>query len=365
MVREADLYTGLVLDGRWRIDGYKNSGHFSIVLHGVDLSTGDPVAVKVLKLNSTPEAVEEMQGEIELLGALAPCDRVVDIKGHGKHIQVMTATSPSGPIAIPIAVSYVVLELAEASLADLLVMLDQVAWPERLKLFRDVVKGVHQMHLRRTVSRDLKSDNILLFVDAGGTVTTAKVADLGRARRTNQPARFSANDYVAGRGDLRFAPPECLWFQAVDDPAYWVAVDLYHLGSVLFELAVGHGVTSVVLPDAMHIYRTMQGLDEASRRAEYKARTPELRARMEIAWELFEQAVPSAIRPQASALLRQLTEPDPALRLPRTVGGRPMRSSNGLEWLLRKTDILRLGLHRAEVQAATLARRKQSRNVHA
>jgi serine/threonine protein kinase len=362
MGREADLYVGLVLDSRWRIDGYKNSGHFSIVLHGVDLNTGGLVAVKVLKLNSTLEAAEEMQGEIELLQELTSCDRVVDIKGHGKHIQVVTATGPAGPVDIPIAVTFVVLELAEASLADLLVMLDQVSWEERLQLFRDVVKGVHQMHLRRMVSRDLKADNILLFIDPG-SVTTAKVADLGRACRTYRPARFAPNDYVAGRGDLRFAPPECLWFQATHDPAYWMAVDLYHLGSVLFELAVGHGLTSVVLPDAMHIYRAMRGLSEDSRRADYIARTAELRARMETAWELFEQAVPASIRPQASALLRQLTDPDPARRLPRAVGARSPRTSNGLEWLLRRTDILRLGLHRAELQATSLARRKLSRNV--
>ena len=76
-----------------------------------------------------------------------------------------------------------VLELAEGSLADLIAVLPQLPWNERLSLFRDVVLGVHQMHSNSVMHRDLKSSNCLLF-GSKGQVVSAKVNDLGRLRVT-------------------------------------------------------------------------------------------------------------------------------------------------------------------------------------
>jgi serine/threonine protein kinase len=357
---DSDLYVGRDLDQRWRIGSLLGEGNFSFVMQGTDLTNNAPVAVKILRVERAAEAEEEFLGEIEFLRALDGCDRVVDHKGDGRDIILADVKLPGGgTMAVPLGVRYVVLEKADDCLANLLVGIDQVSWPERIGLFRDVVKGVHQMHRKRIVSRDLKSDNVLLFVN--GVVTTAKVADLGRGRRTSDVPRRHPDEYAIGRGDFRFAPPEVFWLQAVDDLDHWAAVDLFHLGSVLYELVMGHGITAVVLPHGRAILNATAGLPPAQRKAEYEANIAPLRAQMALAWEPFETAVPKIIRAQTGALLRQLTDPDPHRRAPRSLG-RPIAHGPGLEWLLRRTDIIQKTLHNAMSQAARHARGKTTKN---
>ena len=54
-------------------------------------------------------------------------------------------------------------------------------WAHRLRVVLDVAEGMAQMHAKRYIHRDLKSDNVLL--DEEGR---AKVADLGLARTHDQ-----------------------------------------------------------------------------------------------------------------------------------------------------------------------------------
>lgn len=360
MPHESDLWVGRELDGRWRVGQLLGEGGFSVVMDAEDLTRQTPVAVKILRIAATAEAKEELQGEISYLGDLERCDRVVNIKGHGEDVVVLSAPSPiGGTVEVPVSVLYVVLERADGCLAELLVALDQVSWVERLGLFRDVVKGVHQMHLKRIMSRDLKSENVLLFTKDFSSI--AKVADLGRARRTSDAPRHSSEEYFVGRGDFRFAPPEVFWRQGVDDPAHWAAVDLFHLGSVLYELVLGHGITSIVLPNGRSILQATESLSPALRKAEYESNLSALRAQMSIAWEPFEAEVPTAIRPAITALLKQLTDPDPQRRAPRFLG-RPVAHREGLEWLLRRSDILRRTFVNSDTEASRLAARRVRRS---
>ncbi len=39
----------------------------------------------------------------------------------------------------------------------------ELSWRAKMLLFRDVVAGIHQMHCRRIMHRDLKASNVLLF----------------------------------------------------------------------------------------------------------------------------------------------------------------------------------------------------------
>jgi serine/threonine protein kinase len=176
------------------------------------------VALKVLKHGTTGAGVIEFETEGRLLSGLTRCSNVVNLLGPAMEkdaIQVRPVAAANVLVELP--VSYIVLELADACLADLLADRHLLAWEERLLLLRHVVKGVHQMHLQGIVHRDLKSENALVFaVPREGF--TAKVADLGRSRDLNQPVRFVAQDYLIGRGDWRFAPPEFLWWLGADDP---------------------------------------------------------------------------------------------------------------------------------------------------
>ncbi|HTR89421.1 MAG TPA: protein kinase family protein, partial [Solirubrobacteraceae bacterium] len=239
---EITLFLSETLAGRYRPTRHLASGAFSGAFLARDAHTGLPVAAKILKLSQAGrlEARQEFRGEVELLERLTACDRVIDLLDSGEHVVHLSHALSGG--SIPVATEYSVLELAAGSLADLILYGTDFGWPDRLRLYRDVVKGVHQMHLKRIVHRDVKAEN--------GLVTerppAAKIADLGRAHDTTQPPRFAVEAYLLGRGDTRFAPFEFLWLQGTQDPDEQALADLYLLGSLLFEITTGVALTALV-----------------------------------------------------------------------------------------------------------------------
>src|SRR5205807_921718 len=126
---------------------------------------------------------------------LSACTNIVDLLDDGQHtLQLQIAGGPAGVFEVP--VPYMILELAEASLADVIARRHALAWADRLKLYRDVVKGTHQMHLVQMVNRDLKADNALVLGDRN---PVAKLSDFGRSKDTRQPHLASKLDYQGGR----------------------------------------------------------------------------------------------------------------------------------------------------------------------
>lgn len=348
---EQSAYIGETLDGRYEVEALIGSGHFSGVFRATDTQSGDAVAIKILSFRNAPEARIEFDGERELLEALTSCSNVLTLRDSGQHQLALQTTAG---VALPVLVEFLVFELADANLTELLVRRHELPWEERLALFRDVAKGVHQMHIRQMVHRDTKSDNALLF---SAPDITAKLADLGRSRDTTKPPRFSAEAYVAGRGDLRFAPPELLWLCGTTDPVAMALSDLYLLGSILFELGTGIGLTSAALGNPRLIVDQAVQLPESARAADYTHRHHELRERYEPAFAAFSNELSAALRGPALQLLRQLTDPNPAKRVPSFRRRNPQGDWN-LEWLLRRVDVLRKVESLASRQSRPRNRRK-------
>jgi eukaryotic-like serine/threonine-protein kinase len=350
---EAKLYLGQTLS-HYRVDDYLAPGHFGLVFEGTDVRTDDKVAIKILKQGGHTAAAMEFDTEDDLLGRLARASHVVDRIDSGNEPIVVNV--PASGVDVPIQVRFLVLELADGCLEDLIVNPTALSWLERLRLFRGVAKGVHQMHLNDMAHRDIKSSNGLLFVS--GQSTEANVSDLGRSRDLTAPARFAAHDYLFGRGDLRFAAPEMLWMQASDAPDVWRRADLYGLGSLLFEVATGQGITGVALGNGPDILRRAAALAPPDRLDDYRSRLASVRSRFNLAFDLFETSVPPPIRQQSGQLLRLLCDPDPLKRTPPIAPGRRRPASDGLNWLLIRVTILERTLRHAEAQSARLARRR-------
>jgi serine/threonine protein kinase len=117
---EASLYVGQTISGRYRVDDFVGDGAFSGTFRARDLVDDVDVAIKILSLASSqdPDAVFEFQEETRLLELLQACSnvvRLIDSGRHGMPIQVQ-----GGAATVQMDVSFTVLELASASLADVL-----------------------------------------------------------------------------------------------------------------------------------------------------------------------------------------------------------------------------------------------------
>ncbi len=335
----ADFYLGETLGGRFEVVRFIAGGGFCLVFEAKDVVTNTSVAVKVLKPGAVGPSSLEFETEGRLLALLQTRPNVLNLLGPTSNSDTITIHKPGLPTPFPLPVQFMVVELADACLAEMVVNRDSVSWAARLDLFRDVVSGVHQMHLGKVVHRDVKSENALVTLGPG-VAARACIADLGRSRNLNEPARFLADDYVAGRGDLRFAPPELLYLTGGEDEVAFRRADVYLLGSVLFELCTGQGITSLVFGNPQAVLQQAMQVEPARRSAEYRSRLAEHRSRFEPTFLLAEQELPRHLRDEGRKVLRRLCDPDPAQREKRYRADRRIPTWD-LGWLIRRVDVLR------------------------
>ena len=332
----ADAYIGEVLKGRYRLDEHLDDGNFSHVYRATDITSGQRWAVKLLTPSAatSPEAVVEFESEARLLRILEPCRNVLDLEVSDQATIMVSINS----IVTPVSIRFHVLELADGAMADLLAHRHALPWHDRLALFRQIVAGVHQMHGHRVAHRDIKTSNALLF-NSGSNQPVVKVSDLGRGCLTTEPPRFAIQQYLVGRGDLSFAPPELLWLQGDNDPVHYRQADVYLVGSVLFELATGQGITGLSVPNWQAEVQRASAVPAVHRQAAFHAAANSMRLSYQLPQNVLAAELPRAIRSDGVALVRQMCDPDPGRRESRFRAERNL-STWGLEWVFRRVDIM-------------------------
>ncbi len=289
--------------------------------------------MKVLTPGNDAQAATEFDGEGELLCKLSGCTSVINwIESGSESLSV----SVNG-VAVPLPFKYHILAMASGALEELIVdptRRQALPWGERLNHWRGAVKGVHQMHLNMVAHRDLKSSNCLLMVQKGNS--EVRLADLGRSKDFANPPSLPEIEYISGRGDLRYAPPEHLWFQGGSTAADFRNADLYGLGSLLVELATGHPMTAL----AVGSWQDARSEGQRDFLSGHRRDLGTLRPRFSRAIEELGGELPPVIRHESIALLKQLCDPVPAQRQPRPPHGKRVAPDPGLAWLLRRADIL-------------------------
>jgi eukaryotic-like serine/threonine-protein kinase len=323
---------GQVIDG-YRIDAFIAPGTFGRVFEVTGIETDSQYAMKILLPNVDAQSVAEFDIEGTLLKKLNKCSEVIDCIESG----TATISVDFNGTPLPLPFRYHVLTLGSGALEELVLdpmLRAELPWEERLSHWRGAIKGVHQMHLNKIAHRDLKSSNCLLLVRGGHT--EVRLVDLGRSKDFNLLPSLSQDNYLIGRGDLRFAPPEYLWFQGGSTEADFRNADLYGLGSLLVELATGHPMTALAIGSWQDA--TLEGAQDFKNgyRRDLAVMRPTFHRAIE---EITADFVP-AIRRDAAVLLRQLCDPVPAERQPKRLSGKRHVPDNGLEWLLRRADIL-------------------------
>ena len=350
----ADAYLNQTLAGRYQLVEHLADGYFSHVFQATDQQSGPPVAVKVLQPSAAahPESPVEFKHEGELLETLQRCRNVVSVTDSGQSEIIFNIKQAS----VPLSVSFHVMELADGTLSELLPLRHQLDWSVRMRIFRGVVSGTHQMHGKRIVHRDLKASNVLLF-DATTTRPVAKVSDLGRSRELARPPRFPAGSYAAGRGDISYAPPEHLWHLDQTDEHALRRADVYLLGSVLYEIATGQGITAVMLPDWYTYAQAAASMSPDDRLANFRAAGRQMTELHESALDLLVAETPPEIRQPLVDLVRQMCNPIPTRRDHRY---RAERNSPmwGLEWVLRRVDIIIKNLQQSHTSKPIVRKRR-------
>jgi serine/threonine-protein kinase len=178
------------------------------------------VALKLPRLNwDTPGLAGRMERERDILAGLEHpniarlYDAGVDV--HGRP--------------------YLALEYVEGMPLDLHCNACALAVRDRIGLFLQVARAVAHAHARLVVHRDLKPSNILVTADGSIRLLDFGVAKLIEGDRGKESAKETNLTRVAGRAlTPDYASPEQIRGEAIT-----VAVDVYSLAVVLYELLAG------------------------------------------------------------------------------------------------------------------------------
>jgi tetratricopeptide (TPR) repeat protein/predicted Ser/Thr protein kinase len=194
----------------YQIEGVLGAGGFGIVVRA-RAATGEVVAIKLA--HADREARARLVREIEILGAVGP-PWVPKLIGHG--------TSEGG-------LSFVVMErLDTPTLADHMARaVGPLDAADIERLIRPLLATLAALHDRGIVHRDLKPENI--FVSDARAV----LIDFGLARI--EARHDSLTGGALGAGTPIYSAPEQIAGTAASP-----ATDVYALGVILYELAVGH-----------------------------------------------------------------------------------------------------------------------------
>ena len=355
MGNPADAYLDQTLAGRYRVVDHLADGTFAHVFKATDEQFGTPVAVKVLQPGAAvrPESPVEFEHEGVLLESLQKSRNVVSLTDSGQSEIIFNINQ----IPTPMPVSFHVLELADGTLSELLPHRHELDWVDKMWIFRGVVSGTHQMHDKRIMHRDLKASNVLLF-DANTTKPIAKVSDLGRSRDLTCPPRFPTGSYAAGRGDMSYAPPEHLWHLDQTGENALRQADIYLLGSVLYEIATGQGITSMMLPDWYTHARAAANMSPLDREANFRAAGHHMTELHASALDLLAVETPPEIRQLVVDLVRQMCSPIPTRREYRYRAERK-NPVWGLQWVIRRVDIIVKNLQMSCAMSPTVRKRRR------
>lgn len=224
--------TGEIVAGHFRLIAPLGAGAMGSVWRALDVKSGREVALKYIhpELTAHPSIVERFRREMAITARI--------------HSPYTVAVYEVGSASD--GRQYLAMELVSGkSLAS--VLAEQGALPPTriVRVGAQVAEALAAAHAVGVIHRDLKPDNIMLYersLGSGGHVERdrVKVLDFGVARLVdNGPVEGEENWQTLTRqgslvGTPRYMAPEQISFEPVT-----TRTDLYALGVVLYEMAVG------------------------------------------------------------------------------------------------------------------------------
>lgn len=219
LVDMGDPLVGLTLAGRFTIDRKLGEGGNAAVYAG-HADGGEPVAIKVMhaRLQNDPILRERFRREAEHAASLAH-PRIVRILGVGD-------TEDGRP--------WLAMELLRGEPLDQMLGGKPQPLDVVLEIGAQIAEGLARAHDLGFVHRDVKPANV--FVQSGPRgEPQVKLVDFGLARRIAE----GAGKKLTQRGEI-LGTPAYLAPELLRGAQPTPAIDLYGLGSILFEMLTGH-----------------------------------------------------------------------------------------------------------------------------
>lgn len=204
------LEIGMVLNDHYEIVRLIGEGGMSVVYEGRDVTSGKPVALKVLKdeFSNTAEKIEKLKNEAEQVRHLRH-PNIVKIYGLGSY---------EGHHYFP-------MELIDGLTLDSLIE-QSIDWRDSCDIIMQVLNALNYTHAHGVIHKDIKPQNILVDVNKHVTLT-----DFGIAKnlRTNQTISATNNEC-----SVHYISPEQARGGIVDEKS-----DIYSLGITFYEMLTG------------------------------------------------------------------------------------------------------------------------------
>lgn len=205
--------TGLV-NGRYQLGSTIGKGNDGTVVRAVNVTNGKPLAIKITHTNRHNKECGSTESENTQRSQSRNVVRVHEVLNRGD-------------------VEYLVMELAEMDLLELINALGCIEEDVAREYFRDMIHGLDSCHKVNVVHLDVKPDN-LLIIDDGTTNGRVKLTD------------FGLSAYVGGQsgpvllcqacGSNGYAPPEILCGTETYDGR---SADVWSCGIVLYACTQG------------------------------------------------------------------------------------------------------------------------------
>ncbi len=214
-----DKHIGELLDDRFRVVAPLGEGGLSRVYRGIDQTTNQPVAIKILK--------SQFLSDKDAAGRFARETRAC--LSHQHLVQIIDrGIKVSGE-------PFIVMELLQGeTLAEMLKRTGgKVGLWRAINLCRQTAEAIAVAHGEGIVHRDIKPSNIFLVSNGQVQTDFVKVLDFGVAKVIDQTNGFQTRSGETV-GTPRFMSPEQITGERIDGRS-----DIYSLSVVLYEMVTG------------------------------------------------------------------------------------------------------------------------------
>jgi eukaryotic-like serine/threonine-protein kinase len=215
------MRAGDLVAGRYRVERIMGSGGMGIVVAAIDETSGDAVAVKVLRSVDDTRAVERFFREARAIGSL-DSEHVVRVRDSG----TAEGNTP-----------YLVMDRLEGmDLSARSKRAGRLEVREAADYVLQACEALSHAHSKGIVHRDVKPSN--LFLHEGGGRTVLKVLDFGISKMQSRDV-WERTLTTTDDGGVLGSPPYMSPEQVRDPKAVDPRSDVWSLGVVLYKILSG------------------------------------------------------------------------------------------------------------------------------